>query len=173
MNHKNFHIIDISIIFASMIHSQIAPRLEHVLFYILEKSIKSYRQFAQRNLKKVNKDITIDQWLILKTIHDNPNISQREIAEAIFKDVASVTRMIELLVSKGFLLRSSHSEDRRRHGLKLTPMGNITQEDLMPVIIQNRSIALEGLSEKEIETLRNLLQKIILNCTNSQNQKSK
>ncbi len=148
-------------------------RLENVLFYILEKSIKSYRQFAQRNLKKVNKDITIDQWLILKTIYDNPNISQREIAEIIFKDVASVTRMIELLVSKGFLLRSSHSEDRRRHGLELTSIGKMAKEDLMPVIIKNRNTALEGLSKKEIDTLRNLLTKIILNCSDNEHQKTK
>ncbi|MGX1928658.1 MarR family winged helix-turn-helix transcriptional regulator [Flagellimonas sp. 2504JD4-2] len=156
-----------------MIHTATTSRLEHVLFYILEKSIKSYRQFAQRNLKEVNKDITIDQWLTLKTIYDNPNISQREIAETIFKDEASITRMIELLVSKGFLLRSSHSEDRRRYGLELTPSGMNALEEVMPIIMQNRNTALEGLSMKEIEILKNLLNKIIINCTDIKHQKTK
>jgi len=140
-------------------------RLEDVLFYVIEKSIKSYRQFAQRNIKDVNKDITIDQWLILKTIQDNPDITQREIAEYVFKDDASITRMINLLVKKGFLKRSLYPEDRRRFGLELTSLGKFTKEDLMSVILQNREIALEGLSTEEITTLRNLLQKIIVNCT--------
>ncbi len=156
-----------------MIKTIPTSRLEHVPFYILEKAIKSYRQFAQRNLKEVNKDITIDQWLILKTIYDNPNSSQREIAENVFKDVASVTRMIELLVTKGFLARSLHTEDRRRFGLELTSKGRKVQEDLMPVILQNRNIALDGLSAKEIETLKKLLHKIINNCTKVKHQKAK
>lgn len=156
-----------------MIKTISASRLEHVPFYILEKAIKSYRQFAQRNLKEVNKDITIDQWLILKTIYDNPNSSQREIAENVFKDVASVTRMIELLVTKGFLVRSLHTEDRRRFGLELTSKGIKVQEDLMPVILQNRNIALDGLNMEEIETLKTLLHKIINNCTKVKHQKAK
>jgi len=156
-----------------MIQSHLSSRLENVPFYVLEKAIKSYRQFAQRNIKGVNKDITIDQWLILKTILDNPNCSQREIAATIFKDVASVTRIIELLVNKGLLVRSPHSEDRRRFGLKLTSKGMAVQKDLMPVIIQNRSSALKGLSVEEIEVLRNLLHRIINNCTKTIHQKSK
>ncbi|WP_273566175.1 MarR family winged helix-turn-helix transcriptional regulator [Maribacter halichondriae] len=148
-------------------------RLENVLFYILEKSIKSYRQFAQRNLSDVNDEITIDQWLVLKTIHDCPNITQREIAEKIFKDHASITRMIDLLVKKGFLERSVNSEDRRRFGLELTPIGKIIQQESIPVIMQNRKKALEGLSQEEIETLKNLLQKITINCTNNLHQKTK
>ena len=140
-------------------------RLEHVLFYVIEKSIKSYRQFAQHNIKKVNKDVTIDQWLILKIIDDNPKITQREIAEYVFKDHASITRMINLLVKKKFLERSLHPEDRRRFGLKLTANGRQTKEALMPVILRNREKALEGLTEEEIENLKTTLHKITGNCS--------
>ncbi|MGI9553077.1 MAG: MarR family winged helix-turn-helix transcriptional regulator [Aurantibacter sp.] len=148
-------------------------RLENVLFYVMEKTIKSYRQFAQRNINRVNNDITIDQWLILKTIYDNPNISQREIAKNVFKDHASITRMIDLLVKKRFLERSPYPEDRRRFGLELTSLGTMTQQELMPVILKNRGIALEGLSQEEISTLQNLLQKITVNCTKTIYQKAK
>lgn len=147
-------------------------RLEDVLFYVIEKAIKSYRQFAQRNIREVNKDITIDQWLILKTINDNPDITQREIAEYVFKDDASITRMIDLLVKKGFLERSLYPEDRRRSGLGLTPLGKMTKQDLMPIILNNRGIALEGLSEEEINTLRKVLQKITVNCNKTLHQKA-
>ena len=151
---------------------QAASRLENVFFYILEKTIKSYRQFAQRNLNEINEDITIDQWLVLKTIDDNPNITQREIAESVFKDHASITRIIDLLVKKGFLERSFNPSDRRRYGLALTSLGKITQEQSIPVIVQNRKKALKGLSPEEIETLRNLLQKITINCMNNLHQKT-
>lgn len=157
-------IIDISIIFISMKDLKPISRLENVLFYVMEKTIKSYRQLAQRKINEVNNDITIDQWLILKTIYDTPNISQREIAKKVFKDHASITRMIDLLVRKGFLERSLHREDRRRFGLDLTPLGKITQQNLIPVILRNRETALKGLSRDEITTLQYLLQKITANC---------
>jgi MarR family transcriptional regulator, transcriptional regulator for hemolysin len=70
-------------------------KLDQVLFFTLEKSIKTYRQFAQRQIDKANIAITIDQWLVLKPIQDWPDISQHQIAENVFKDYASVTRMIE------------------------------------------------------------------------------
>ena len=156
-----------------MKNSNTTSRLENVLFYIMERTIKSYRQFAQRNINEVNKGITIDQWLILKTISDNQNISQREIAKNVFKDHASITRMIDLLVKKGFLERSPYPEDRRRFGLDLTALGERTQQDLMPIILRNRGIALEGLNSEEIGTLQNLLQKITVNCTKTVYQKAK
>ena len=139
-------------------------RLEKTIFYIMEKSIKSYRQFAQRNIKQHNIELTIDQWLILKTIQDNPELTQKEIAETVFKDYASITRMIELLVKKGFLKRSFHDKDRRRFNLKLTSTGEQLCEKLIPIISVNRKTALEGLTQKEMMTLSRLLQKITDNC---------
>ena len=109
-------------------------KLEQILFYTLEKSIKTYRQFAQKQINIHGFDITIDQWLILRTIQDNPDISQQQIAEKVFKDFASVTRMIELLVSKEYIKRDFHLEDRRRFNLSITKKGNMILETLMPII---------------------------------------
>lgn len=148
------------------------PRLESVLFYVMEKTIKSYRQFAQRNLNSLNRDLTIDQWLVLKTLYDNPKLTQREIAERVFKDHASITRMIDLLVNKGFLERSLNADDRRRYALELTPMGKMAQQESIPIIMENRATALKGLTTEEVETLRHLLQRITDNCHHT-HQKSK
>jgi DNA-binding MarR family transcriptional regulator len=140
-------------------------RLEHTIFYELEKAIKSYRQFAQRNIKTNNIDITIDQWLLLKTIRDNPKISQKEIAELVFKDYASITRMIELMVQKKYLVRSFHEGDRRRFKLELTKKSEKLYEDLVPIVLSNRTTALKGISKKELSIISELLQDIIKNCT--------
>ena len=147
-------------------------RLEDVLFYVMEKTIKSYRQFAQRNINALNGTITVDQWLVLKTLSDNPNISQKEIAEKVFKDHASITRIIDLLVKKGMLKKLPFPEDLRRSTLHLTPLGMRTWQDLMPVILTNRAHALNGLDIQEIKALRNLLEKITSNCTKNIYQKT-
>ena len=83
-------------------------KLEDIFFYTLDKSIKTYRQFAQRNMLNKGFELTVDQWLVLKAIMDDPDRNQQEVAEVAFKDFASVTRIIELLVKKGFLTRAIH-----------------------------------------------------------------
>lgn len=140
--------------------------LDKTIFYSLDKSIKSYRQFAAKNLRDTmgTSDITIDQWLVLKTVKDNPKMSQKKIAEKVFKDYASITRIIEILVQKDYLIRMFHPEDRRRFKLKLTDLGELTYESLVPIVRQNRRMALEGISKQEIDLVQKILNKIIHNC---------
>ncbi len=139
-------------------------KLDQVLFFTLEKSIKTYRQFAQRQIDKAGIDITIDQWLVLKSIQDWPDISQHQIAENVFKDFASVTRMIELLVKKEYLQREFHKTDRRRFNLIITKKGQAVIQKVIPVITANRKQALKSLTKAEIENNKVFLNQIIENC---------
>jgi DNA-binding MarR family transcriptional regulator len=136
----------------------------NTVIYSIEKAIKSYRKYALKNIQKVEPDITVDQALLLYLIEDNPAYSQVEMAEILFKDYASVTRMIEAMVKKGYLIRITNADDRRRHHLSLSKKGIAALEKLAPVIEMNRKNALEGLPEKEQRTLNKLLEKIIKNC---------
>jgi MarR family transcriptional regulator, transcriptional regulator for hemolysin len=138
-------------------------KIDQVIFYSIEKSIKTYRQFAQKNIKDAGFNITIDQWLVLKTIQEDATISQQHLAIKVFKDFASITRMIELLVKNGFLNRDFHHEDRRRFKLSLTEQGIQIIESLEPIINANRIKALSEVSNAEIEQLQTILLKITSN----------
>lgn len=133
------------------------------VFYSIERAIKEYRKFSQRNLIKKEPEITVDQALILNLLHDQPDLSQKEIASLLFKDNAAMTRMIEGMVKKGMLDKSAHPEDKRRSSITLTVKGKQTLKNIIPVILSNRNTALEGISEEEIALLVRLLQKIIRN----------
>ncbi|WKL49569.1 MarR family transcriptional regulator [Flavobacterium pectinovorum] len=132
--------------------------------YSIEKAIKEYRKLAQKNITKVVKDITIDQCLVLIILNDNQNISQKELANLVFKDNASITRMIELMVKKEYLNRTIHLQDRRKFNLEITNKGITTLELMKPIIKINRETALDGLSLEEIALLNKTLNKIIANC---------
>ncbi len=139
-------------------------KLERVIFYSLDKSIKTYRQFAQRRFAEAGLNITIDQWLVLNAIAEKPEISQLEIAEKIFKDAASVTRIIDLLIKKNYLKREAHASDRRRFSLVLTKEGKSLIKNISAVVELNRSQALKGVSEKALVQMKELLNQIIQNC---------
>jgi DNA-binding MarR family transcriptional regulator len=137
------------------------------VLYTIEQAIKEYRKIAQKNISKVVKDITVDQCLVLIILNTDATLSQKEIADLIFKDNASVTRIIELMVTKEYLNRTIHQEDRRKFKLEITDKGKKSIELLTPAIQQNRATALNGLSQDEMEQLNKMLQKIISNCKNS------
>lgn len=130
----------------------------------MDKAIKSYRMYAQKKLKENGFKITIDQWLIIKAILENPTINQQEIAKNVFKDNASVTRIIELLVKSEYLERKDNPEDRRKSNLVVTEEGKSIIYKVQDLILENRKNALDSVSIEELETMNLTLQKIITNC---------
>lgn len=134
------------------------------VLYSIEQAIKEYRKVSQKNIAKIVKDITIDQCLILIILNKDSEISQNELANLIFKDNASITRMIELMVKKEYLNRTIHKEDRRKFKLEITEKGMKTIKLINPIVQINRKTALNGLSLEEIDLLDKTLNKIITNC---------
>lgn len=163
VNLVDITIVDISTIeiiyyFSSM------EKLNSVFFYQLERSIKTYRQFAQQNFKQHGFDITIDQWLVLKALTDHPDITQNDLADMVFKDKASITRIIDLLVKNDFLNRAIHDESRRRNKLTITNKGKKIIEGIVPVVLNNRKMALSNICEEDLEIAERVLKSIIENC---------
>jgi MarR family transcriptional regulator for hemolysin len=140
-------------------------KLKDIIFYNMDKAIKSYRMYAQKKLKENGFKITIDQWLIIKTILENPAITQQEIAKNVFKDNASVTRIIELLVQSEYLERKDNPYDRRKSNLIVTEEGRSIIFQVQNLVLENRKNALDMLSKEELEIMNLALNKIIQNCS--------
>jgi MarR family transcriptional regulator for hemolysin len=138
-------------------------KLEKVFFYHLEKAIKSYRQFAQSQLKKNSFHITVDQWLLLKTLHDEPGINQVAIAERVFKDKASITRMIQALEESGFIVRDILASDKRQMHLSITSAGKDLIHHITPIVLSYRNAALNGISEQELLIAEKVMKTIAQN----------
>jgi MarR family transcriptional regulator, transcriptional regulator for hemolysin len=139
-------------------------RLQDVLFYSLESAIKAYRRFAQGRLHAAGIDITIDQWLVLKTIHESSDVTLQQVGTAVFKDFASVTRIVQLLERKGLLQRKPHPTDGRRSELVLTRSGESVIRMVEPISQSNRRQALHGIDAEDVARLRAALMRITENC---------
>ncbi len=141
----------------------ISPPSE-TIFHTIESSIKEYRRFAQKNISNQISDMTIDQGLVLLFLNEYPDLTQKEIAELIFKDNASMTRMINTMVQKKYLKRSMNNEDRRRYKIEITVKGRQVLKTLPPIIQNNRKTTLKGITKNELNQLDIILNKIISNC---------
>lgn len=139
-------------------------KIDSVLFYYIEKAIKTYRQFAQKELKKAGLSITVDQWLTLNCLNENPEITQKELAEAVFKDTASITRIIDLLVKAKYIKRNINKGDRRKSNLSITELGAETINVASSVVENYRNQALKGIGIAKEEHVKMVMKTIIKNC---------
>ncbi len=138
--------------------------LNNVIFYHIEQAIKTYRIYAQKQIKSKGLNITIDQWLVLKSLKENPDLNQAELAEIVFKDNASITRIIDLLVKSGYVEREINPNDRRKFNLNITSTGNKILDETYAIVLQNRKTALSDITENDIQIMSETLQKITHNC---------
>jgi MarR family transcriptional regulator for hemolysin len=141
-------------------------KLNSIIFYNIDKAIRAYRNYAQRQLKAHGFSITIDQWLIIKAILENPGITQNEIGDLVFKDNASVTRIIDLMVKSEYVTRHVHPDDRRKTNLEVTDSGKKVIKEVQNIVENNREVALKGVSKDELEMMYSALLKISENCLN-------
>ena len=138
-------------------------KLSDILFYNIDKAIRSYRAYAQKQLRANGYTITVGQWLVIKAILENPGVLQQELAALVFKDTASVTRIIELLVKAGYMTRDTDPDDRRKTILTVNDKGIKIIEDVQAVILVNREKALKGISPEALQMTNDAMKKIIEN----------
>jgi len=133
------------------------------VLYSIEEAIKTYRKLSLYNIKTVVPDITVDQALILIMLEEN-NQTQSQIADLIFKDYASMTRIVKLMINKKYLTKTVDKSDKRKTNLKITKHGKTIITQLKPIIQKNRETALNAISDQELKQLYQTLNKITQNC---------
>ena len=135
-------------------------KLDEVVYFLAERMMRRAREYSKTQFKKEKVDLTIDQWVILKRVSEELGISQVEIAATTYKDPAAVTRILDILVKKGFVTRVSKPDDRRAFEIHLTKTGAKLVNKVIPLAQETREKGLEGLSERELKVLNKALKKI-------------
>jgi DNA-binding MarR family transcriptional regulator len=77
--------------------------------------------------------LTAEQYVILKAINENAQVSPSQLADILSKDKTTITRMIETLVKNDFIQRQKHQFDRRSHTLIYTQKATETMSQILPV----------------------------------------
>jgi len=100
----------------------------------------------------------------LKKISDTDGISQADLAGALFKDTASITRILDLMIAKKLVSKVT-AADKRAYQLSLTAAGRRLHDKALPLVIEMRAKGIARMTDTEVQTLRQGLQKIIDNLS--------
>lgn len=130
---------------------------------LLDRTARRVKQYAQQQFKVMGFNITVDQWLVLKHLYEHDDMKQNALAELISKDNPTLTRIIDLLCKKGLTERRLHPTDRRSFIVSLTTTGTRKVEQLKPKVKNVRLKAWEGLSERDFNQFKKILNTIYKN----------
>ncbi len=108
-----------------------------------------------------SQDFTLMQWIVLIYLRDGICRTASDIAREFRHDSGALTRVIDQLEARGLLSRRRSLTDRRVVELALTPKGNRTVEELLPVVVGEMNAALAPFSRTEFEQIRSLMQRLV------------
>ncbi|MGB1241815.1 MAG: MarR family winged helix-turn-helix transcriptional regulator [Chitinophagales bacterium] len=139
------------------------PNLDQIYIFHLEKAYKQFKKYKNECFKKAGIDITGDQWILLKNIHENEGINQRELAKKSFKEPASITRILDILERKTWVTRRNAANDRRTYELYTTDAGKALVVKILPIAIDIREKGMKDIAEENVTKLSQMLIQIFKN----------
>lgn len=131
--------------------------------FLLDRTARRVKQYAQQRFKELGFNVTVDQWIVLKHLHEHDEMKQNELAELLFKDNPTLTRIIDLLCDKGLTIRNIHPQDRRSFVVSLTKEGVKKVQQMSPKVKDIRLKAWDGLSERDFNQFKKVLNTIYEN----------
>ncbi len=112
------------------------------------------------NIEFKEYDLTKGQYLYLVRICENPGIIQEKVAEMIKVDRTTAARAIKKLEMNGFIEKKEDQQNMKIKKLFPTAKGKEVYPYIKRENDYSNKVALEGFSEKEVETMFNHLQRV-------------
>jgi MarR family transcriptional regulator for hemolysin len=106
-------------------------------------------------------------WLVLMALKQHATANQREIAQKVGIQGATLTHHLNAMESSGLLSRRRDPHNRRVHIVELTEAGHAMFFQLLGTVTAFDKRLRDGLDERDISTLRRLLSVLQQNVSSS------
>ncbi len=128
------------------------------LGYLLKTNHQLMHECADRVF--ADHDMTFMQWLALVKLENGLAETASDLCRTLSHDNGAITRMLDQLESRGFVVRERSQQDRRVVKLSITTAGSAILAELTPPFIENLNSALDAFSAEEFAELNRLLGKL-------------
>lgn len=104
--------------------------------------------------------LSADQWRVLDVLLKTDQCTMSELADAVGTSSATLTRIIDRLVSRALVYRTADDADRRRVLVRLSERGKETVASLQPEVERAEACLLSNLTALERDQLTALLTRV-------------
>ena len=128
------------------------------------------KQFLAAKLRKMDVPLTPEQFMLIDLLWNHGEMSQQQLADQMQKDKNSVTKLVDAIERKGFVVRQQNLNDRRSNTLVLTEKANQLKPGAKQKGISILDQILEGIEEEELRAFLTTLRKLNSNMTVTEDQ---
>ena len=133
----------------------------------LGKTVKIVDYFLQESLNEVDLNLTKEQMVVLKKLHDQDGLNQNELAFLTLRNKSSLTRLLTKMENKKYITRKQSAEDKRINRVFITQLGRGIFQKTKPVMAALIKRMEKNISENERHQIIKILKKIQVNFNSS------
>lgn len=106
-------------------------RLEDSLGFQVNMTANAMKNRFNTFLKPYS--LTSEQYVIMRSVQENPHISPTQLSEITYKDKTTITRMIDTLVKNDMLIRIPREDDRRAYEIRWSSKAEKIMNEILPL----------------------------------------
>jgi DNA-binding MarR family transcriptional regulator len=127
---------------------------------LISKTNWYLRAYFNKKIKERNLNVTIEQWVVLTIVAQQPGITQTEIAKKGLKDKTNVTRILDLLEKNNYIKREKDKHDRRIYTIYVTEKGNKALSIITPLARQTNEESCVNIKNDDLIIVTESLEQI-------------
>lgn len=124
------------------------------------KTTKIMDYYLQEAMQRHELDMSKEQMVILKKLHDQDGLNQNELAFLTYRDKSSLARLLSKMEQKCFITRKQHTEDKRINNVFLTPTGRAIFLKTKPAIKELIDTMEQHITKDEKDLVIQILKKV-------------
>ena len=115
------------------------------------KTVKITEYFLHKGFKENGLDLTKEQMIVLKKLHENDGLNQNELAFLVLRDKSSLARLLSKMEKKGYIKRLQCEKDKRCNNVFLTSFGKKVFSKCKPIVKNLIQMSETGITKEEKE----------------------
>lgn len=118
------------------------------------------KQYIAAMLRLHGVPLTPEQFMLIDLLWNQGAMTQQQLADQMQKDKNSVTKLVDAIERKGFVIRQQNADDRRSNILVLTEKAEMLKPGAKQKGISILDHMLDGISEDELHNFLATLRKL-------------
>ncbi len=137
---------------------------ENSMGFVVNMTAKAFQKSFDIELRK-NAGVSLSQWRVVGALVIQPGLTQKEIADKVGIEGATLVPIIDKMEKEGLLKRKPDSSDRLVNRIYLTQKADSLWESMVECALKIRKSSTKNISENDIQTTLETLRKISQNLT--------
>jgi MarR family transcriptional regulator for hemolysin len=139
---------------------------ENSVGFVVNNTAKSFQRSLDIELRR-NAGVTLSQWRVVSSLVLQPGLTQKEIADKMGIEGATLVPVIDRMEKEGLLKRKPDLTDRRANRIYLTSKADSLWESMTECALKIRRASSKNISETDIQITLDTLRKISKNLSAS------